>query len=142
LWAAQSGHLPMMRWLLSEGGASNEEKDNYDDDVWDHLRERIEEEEYEEDPLDPEELASLLKFMLLLADPPANFAGALKPDMRPLLQEGARLRAALPQYLERRQSVIRDHCPVLPLDLQAVVVGYSELSVEEKWATGLGQATI
>jgi hypothetical protein len=56
-----------------------------------------------------------------------------------VVEEGARLRARLPAYLERRRALLNKHCPLLP-PLLASVRGYDPepTTTEEIWATGLG----
>jgi hypothetical protein len=58
-----------------------------------------------------------------------------------VVEEGARLRAALPAYLVPRRALLDAHCPLIP-PLLALVRGYDPepTTTEELWATGLGVA--
>jgi hypothetical protein len=57
-----------------------------------------------------------------------------------VVEEGARLRAALPAYLAQRRALLDVHCPLLP-PLRTMVYGYEEpTTTDEVWATGLGAA--
>jgi hypothetical protein len=70
----------------------------------------------------------------LLRDP------RLRPEHARMVEEGARLRAALPAYLVRRWALLEDHCPLIPPLLALVRGYYSDPTTEELWATGLGVA--
>jgi hypothetical protein len=86
-------------------------------------------------------LTGLLQVMVLRSAPPPALVALLSPEPGRVVQEGARLRARLPAYLERRRALLDAHCPVLLPTLRAVVHGYMELTItEELWATGLGTA--
>ena len=89
--------------------------------------------------LDEAALADALRVMLLLGEVPAVFKDGLSPELRRLVEEGERLRLAVPGYLEQRLSLLRTHLPLQPPGLFEVVAGYAEPSREELWATGLGR---
>jgi hypothetical protein len=77
--------------------------------------------------------------MVLKGAPPAEFVARLKPEHARVVEEGARLRAALPAYLVQRRALLDAHCPLIA-PLRALVRGYDPESTttEELWATGLG----
>jgi hypothetical protein len=55
-----------------------------------------------------------------------------------VVEEGLRLQARLPVYLAQRQAILAEHCPLLP-PLLALVYGYEgQMTIDERWATGLG----
>jgi hypothetical protein len=84
-------------------------------------------------------LTALLRVLVLRGVPPPALVELLSPEPARMVQEGARLRARLPAYLVRRRALLDAHCPVLLPPLQALVLGYMELTTtEEIWATGLG----
>jgi hypothetical protein len=86
------------------------------------------------------EVIALLRVMVLKGAPPANFVAQLRrPDHARVVEEGARLRAALPAYVVRRRALLDAHCPLIA-PLRDLVRGYAEPTTEELWATGLGTA--
>jgi hypothetical protein len=123
------------QWLLEYGGADISLVVN-GDSVWNFI------------PLPPhrdDEAAALelLRGMLLRGDPPADFTSPPdeygSPEWVHLVQEGMRLRTRLPAYLVQRQSLLNEHCLLIP-PLRAIVSSYAEPAVEELWATRLGAA--
>jgi hypothetical protein len=87
-----------------------------------------------------DESSALMRVLVLKGDPPADFGARLRrPEHAQMVEEGARLRAALPAYLARRRALLDDHCPLIP-PLLALVRGYDPEpnTTEELWATGLG----
>jgi hypothetical protein len=87
------------------------------------------------------EVTALLRVMVLRTSPPTKFVARLRPDHARVVEEGARLRAALPVYLVQRRTLLDAHCPLIP-PLLALVRGYDPepTTTEELWATGLGVA--
>jgi hypothetical protein len=85
------------------------------------------------------ETIGLLRAMLL-RDPPSDFAtdSELSPKLACVIEEGMRLRAALPAYLRQRRAFLDTHTPLIA-PLQALVSGYEQPTTEELWATGLGK---
>jgi hypothetical protein len=84
------------------------------------------------------EVTALLRVILLRDSPTPALAARLAPEHLQVVEEGHRLRAALPAYLESRHTLLDAHCPLLP-ELQALVHGYEEpTTTDEFWATGLG----
>jgi hypothetical protein len=84
------------------------------------------------------EVTALLRVMVLKGDPPDGFVAQMRrPEHARVVEEGARLRAALPAYLVRRRALLND-CPLIP-PLLALVRGYypKPTATEELWATGL-----
>jgi hypothetical protein len=65
-----------------------------------------------------------MRVMVVRDDPPADFGAQLRrPEHTRVVEEGARLRAALPAYLVRRRALLDDHCPLIA-PLLALVRGY------------------
>jgi hypothetical protein len=87
------------------------------------------------------DLTALLRVMVLKGAPPASFAALLRPEHARVVEEGARLMAALPTYLARRRALFDVHCRLFP-PLRAMVRGYDSepTTTSELWATGLGAA--
>jgi hypothetical protein len=78
--------------------------------------------------------------MVVKGDPPINLVALMEQtEHARVVEEGARLRAALPAYLARRRALLNDHCPLIP-PLLALVREYDPepTTTEELWATGLG----
>jgi hypothetical protein len=86
----------------------------------------------------PAEVTDLLRVMVLRGSPPANFMSQLRPIHVQVVEEGARLRVALPAYFARRWALVDTHCPLIQ-PILAIVKDYADLwATEELWATGLG----
>jgi hypothetical protein len=87
------------------------------------------------------ELSALLRVMVLRSAPPADLASQLRPEHARVVEEGARLRAALPAYLAQRQALLDAHCPLIA-PLRALIREYDPepTTTEELWATGLDAA--
>jgi hypothetical protein len=120
-------------WLVEHGGA-----DLTDTEAWDCLGAFSCPGDGIKDDSSPPTV--LLRAMLLKAAPPAKFIrrDRLGRTAARLVQEGARLRARLPAYLEQRRVLLDAHCP-LPPPLLAIVTEYEgPMTTEELWATGLG----
>jgi hypothetical protein len=85
-------------------------------------------------------VTSILRVMVLRGAPPAELTARLSPEHAQVVEDGARLRAGIPEYLARRRALLDAHCPLIP-PLRALVHGYEEpTTTEELWATGLGAA--
>jgi hypothetical protein len=83
-------------------------------------------------------VTALLRVILLRDSPTPALADRLSAEHRRVVEEGSRLRAALPAYLDSRHTLLDAHCPLLP-ELQALVHAYEEpTTTDEFWATGLG----
>jgi hypothetical protein len=83
-----------------------------------------------------EEVTSLLRVMVLQSAPPAKLAALLRPEYARVVEEGARLKAAL----ARRRALLDAQCPLIA-PLRGLVRDYDEpTATEELWATGLGAA--
>jgi hypothetical protein len=87
------------------------------------------------------EMTALLRVMVLKGAPPADLVSQLRPEHAQVVEEGMRLRAALPAYLAQRQALLDAHCPLIA-PLRALVRDYDPepTTTEELWATGLGAA--
>jgi hypothetical protein len=152
LRATRGYHMPIMHWLLTEGGSSVAEQSRRGENalmaaatgcgqhfatmqylleeggasmsrkVWEVLGDRC----YgRNDAL----LNSLLKVMVMLDDAPADFIGELLPHHAKLCKQDRQLRARLPSYLEQQRAAVVTHSP-LPAVLQSLVN-------EDMWAYGL-----
>jgi hypothetical protein len=163
LLAAGNAHIPIMHWLLTEGGSSLAERT--EDGVsallqaaylgnftaMQYLLEDLGASMSESDVYgvtvwsalsnnypDPREaeLSSLLKVMVILDDAPAHFIAKLSPQHAELCTRGRHLRALLPSYLEQQRAAVIAHCPLLAV-LQSLVAKYAVTTPEDMWADGL-----
>jgi hypothetical protein len=164
LRAAVSGNIPIMHWLLTEGGSSLDEQavhgghalsiaayfGNFGAMQW--LLEVQGASMTESDDLgrtvwgafyhhgrgvgSAAELSSLLKVMVMLEDAPPFFVAKLSPAHADICTRGRQLRAQLPSYLEQQRTAVIAHCP-MPGVLQAVVATYAATTSEDMWADGL-----
>jgi hypothetical protein len=135
------GSFATCQWLLEDGGADIAEANDAGQTVWDSLESVC---SFHPDDEEVAEVTALLRVMVLKGDPPADFLAyghAGIPEYARLVEEGARLRAALPAYLVRRRALLDDHCPLIA-PLLALVRDYNPepTTTEELWATGLGAA--
>jgi hypothetical protein len=89
--------------------------------------------------MDAAEVTALLRVTVLKGDPPVDLVARLRPEHARVVEEGARLGAALPAYLARRRALLDAHCPLIA-PLLDLVRGYDPepTTKEELWATGLG----
>jgi hypothetical protein len=133
-------NLTACQWLLEHGGADVADITNDGRTIWNML------ERHWLNTSGPPcclttELTALLRVMVLKGDPPIDFVAQLTPEHARVVEEGARLRAALPAYLRQRRALLDAHCPLLA-PLLALVRGYNPepTTTEELWATGLGAA--
>jgi hypothetical protein len=125
-------------WLLEHGGADIAEETDLEISIWDMLSVRR---LLNVHPLDAVvgEAMTMLRAMVVRGAPPAEFMARLRrPEHARVVEEGARLRAALPAYLVRRRAILDAHCPLIA-PLLALVRGYDPepTTTEELWATGL-----
>jgi hypothetical protein len=86
-------------------------------------------------------LLRLLRVMVLKSGPLADLIAQLRPEHARMVEETARLRAALPAYLAQRRALLDAHCPLIA-PLLAIVRGYDPepTTTKELWATGIGAA--
>jgi hypothetical protein len=79
--------------------------------------------------------------MVLRRAPSDAFVAQLRPERVRVVEEGARLRTALPAYLAQRRVLLDAHCPLIA-PLLALVRDYDPepTTAEELLATGLGEA--
>jgi ankyrin repeat protein len=158
LRACNRCNIPIMHWLLTEGGSSVAEQAEHGQNafllaaegtgehfatmqyliehgtpmsrkVWETLGDRC----YGGNDA---HLSSLLKVMVMLDDAPAEFIGELLPHHAKLCKQGRQLRARLPSYLEQQRAAVVTHCP-LPAVLQSLVNEYAATTPEDMWADGL-----
>jgi hypothetical protein len=126
-------HISTMQYLLEHAGANMDDISIKGDTIWDlqahHFDERRAIQPCGACRLPPGRGSA----------PPLALVARLAPDSARVVQEGARLRARLPVYLEQRRALLDAHCAVLLPPLRALVHSYMELITnEELWATGLG----
>jgi hypothetical protein len=137
LLAALHGRLATCHWLLEHGGADITDRTISGEDVWDFFElHKVTVFLY-----DAADMAALLRVMVLKGAPSAAVAALLHPEHAQVVEEGARLRAALPAYLAQRRTLLDAHCPLIA-PLRDLVRGYDPepTTTEELWATGLGAA--
>ena len=151
LLAAMNGELEMVRWLLLEGGSSIDERNNDGDSLWELVSkwnnddgkedDEDDDDEEDEDPVDEEAATACLRTCLTLGAPPDSFdvAARLSPEQHELACKAVVLRARLPEWLERRRSLVREVLSrFLPSALGGMVEGYFEPSEEEMWDEDVG----
>jgi hypothetical protein len=138
LHAAVYGNIATCQWLLEHGGADIADAHVYgtangEKLFWDHIP------SFTLSVNNAAEVTALLRVMVLKGDPPANVVSQLRPEHVRVVEEGARLRAALPANLEQRRALLDAHCPLIP-PLLALVRDYDPkpTTTEELWSTGLG----
>jgi hypothetical protein len=162
--AASQGHIPIMHWLLTEGGSSLAERDLLDAHAlsltarcghFAAMQYLLEEQGASITVRDRYGdtvwndlwthcrgigigigLISLLKVMVMLEDAPADFIVHLSPQHAELCTRGRQLRAQLPSYLEQQWAAVVTHCS-LPAVLQSLVAAYAVTTPEDMWADGL-----
>jgi hypothetical protein len=163
LWAATQGHIPIMHWLLTEGGSSLAEHNLATRSAlllaalsghFTAVQYLLEEHGASMTETDnagftiwvylscvdqatrAADLSSLLKVMVMLEDAPPFFIAKLLPQHADICKRGRQLRGKLPSYLEQQRAAIVAHCP-LPAVLQSVVAVYAVTTPEDMWADGL-----
>jgi hypothetical protein len=161
LQAAYYGHIPIIHWLLTEGGSKLTEKDVLDTPalIVAARERRFPAMQYlleERGALVSErdrfgrtvwgsiflrgyssvELSSLLKVMVILEDAPAGFIVRLSAKHADICTRGRQLREELPFYMEQQRATVVAHCP-LPVVLQSIVVVYAATTPEDMWTDGL-----
>jgi hypothetical protein len=125
---------------LEHGQADITEANDRGDTIWKILADHLLSVHLADESVN--EVIALLRVMVLKGDPPDDLVADLKQtEHARVVEEGARLRAALPAYLVRRRAILNDHCPLIP-PLLALVRNYDPepTTTEELWATGLGAA--
>jgi hypothetical protein len=132
---AYRGNYIACQWLLEHGGADIVEAADNGQTFWDTLVYRLSRRHRSDEAV--AEVTALLRVMVLKRATSADLVG--QPIFAQVVEEGARLRAALPAYLVRRRTLLDVHYPLIP-PLLALVYDYAELTTEELWATGLGAA--
>jgi hypothetical protein len=125
--------------LLEHGGADIAEANNAGDTIWTMLACSVDFADSDEEAAD---ITALLRVMVVRGSPSADFVARLaQTEHARVVEEGARLRAALPAYLVRRRALFDAHCSLIA-PLLDLVRGYvpEPSTTEEFWATGLGVA--
>jgi hypothetical protein len=169
VWAARCGRIPIIHWLLAEGGSSLTERTRHGASALvmaayscsiatmqylladqgasmsDTDNRGLTVWDFLSTSLhwveDAAELSSLLKVMVLLEDAPVSFTGLLSPQHEDICTRGRQLRAQLPSYLEQQRAAVVAHCP-LPGVLQSLVAAYAATTPEDMWADGLRVQTL
>jgi hypothetical protein len=157
LIAAHGPCVPsIVQWLLEFGGAQITDADNDGNSVWTYgqqnaLSDMLRGVYTKSDDGDYvsidgeyvlhgeiEALTAMLRVMVLHGGPPESLAKDLAPPFQRIVQDGARLRARLPEYRAQRRVLLDAHCSLLP-PLHDLVHGYEvPTTTDEFWATGLG----
>jgi hypothetical protein len=158
LKAACYGRVPIMHWLLTEGGASLVEESMHGERAltvaalnghflaMHFLLEKRGSSMSESDNRgrtvwDIINLINLrgnksgeLKIMVTLEDAPPDFIIRLSPEHADICARGRQLRAQLPSYLEQQRALVVAHCPLPAAVLQSLVVAYAP---KDMWTDGL-----
>jgi hypothetical protein len=135
LEAASCGIIPTCQWFLEHGGADIADETYDGVTIWDMVQSH-----YTLLNMNAA-VSALLRVMVLKSDPPAGFVARMRPEYKRVVEEGARLRAALPAYLAQRRALLDAHCPLIA-PLLSLVRDYDPepTTTEEIWATWLGAA--
>jgi hypothetical protein len=162
LWAAFFGHIPIMHWLLTEGGSSLSEKDTRGGPALivaamerrfpamqylleergalvsekDRFGRPVWDSIYSRGNDSSGELSSLLKVMVMLEDAPFDYIAYPRLSPQHADTRGRQLRAQLPSYLVQQRAAVVAHCP-LPAVLQSIVAAYAATTPEDMWTDGL-----
>jgi hypothetical protein len=129
------------QWLLNHGGADIADANDGGETIWTLLAEMA----FKICPLHEyvaDWITARLRVYVLRGAPMAECMVRLRrPEHARVVEEGARLRAALPAYLVRRRALLNAHCPLIA-PLLALVCRYAPEPTTTKglWATGLGVA--
>jgi hypothetical protein len=140
LYSAQ-GNFTLMEWLLTEGGASMADENQFGGTVWHILRGVLKKDISREHfaltrvRVDDDALCSLLKVMVLLDDAPPSFTSVLSTQLREIAAKGKELRAHLPAHIEQQRALLFANCP-LPVVLHPLLVAYAAPTVEDMWTAG------
>jgi hypothetical protein len=140
LTAAANGKKTTVIWLLEHGGADIAEANNAGQTVWELLTPTIDYGVFVKGRKERSAaVTALLRVMVVRGSPPARLVTQLRgdrPEHARVIEEGVRLRAALPAYMVRRRALLDAHC-LLIASLRAIVIGYEPgpTTTEELWAT-------
>jgi hypothetical protein len=137
--AAACGSFKSCQWLLEHCGADIAEANDAGKTVWRVLARWFSYHGVDEVVA---EVTALLRVMVLKCAPPADLVAQMwRLEYVQVVEQGARLRAALPAYLVQRRALLNAHCPLIS-PLLALVRDYDPepTTAEELWATGLGSA--
>jgi hypothetical protein len=121
------GFLPLVQYFIEEAGARISEVTSDGGTLWSLLKLT---------GADPDELASLLKVMVMLEDAPPAFVAKLSPAHAEITTRGRYFRAQLPSYLEQQRASVFEHC-LLPPVLLPIVAEYVATTPEDMWTHGL-----
>jgi hypothetical protein len=136
---AQHGRFDTMRFLVEDMGFAMGDTNKAGTTAW-NLLEAYQVKE------DPEGLTRLLRVLVLHSTdflPPKSYLDLLSSEHVNVLLRGHRLRERLPSYFARRHNVLKKVLSVLPTVLQIMVNDFEgPPTVDEKWATGLGDINI
>jgi hypothetical protein len=77
----------------------------------------------------------VVRFMALRCAPTADLTARLYPNSVKVVQEGARLRAQLPDYFARRRALLSSHTPLIAPLLDMVASYLMITTAKELWAT-------
>jgi hypothetical protein len=134
--AAACGRYTTCQWLLEHGGADIAEVNGLGQTDWGLLRRRG---NIADNAV--ADATALLRVMVLRDAPPDDLVVQMRPEHVRVVEEGARLRAALPAYLARRRALLDAHCSLIA-PLRALVRDNNPepTTTDELWATGLGAA--
>jgi hypothetical protein len=136
LLAASSGRFALCQWLLEHSGANIADEDAEGDTIWIMLEHNLATVRL------ATELTALLRVMVLRSNPPDELVALMRSEHVQVVEDGARLRVALPAYLGQRRALLDAHCPLIA-PLRDLVRGYDDpepITTDEIWATGLGAA--
>jgi hypothetical protein len=125
LYAAEGGMYPMVEWLLTSGGASIGDRTRSGDTVWNLLSFKLV-------GASAVDLSSLLKVMTLLSDAPPLIKTRISFSHGLLVEEGRKLRAQLPVYLEQLRAELIAYCQLIPA-LLPLIAAYAEPTRKDIW---------
>jgi hypothetical protein len=137
--------LEMVQWLVETGGADMSVTDHDGNTIWDAL-------EFpfkfcklnwvgEDAIADSRSVSALLRVLVLREGPPERLTPQLRPYHQTVVEQGARLRGALPAWFAQRRSFLGEILVLIDplLDLVSNYDG-GPSTTQEFWDTGLGAA--
>jgi hypothetical protein len=123
-------NLSTLQYFLQETGAIISDVTDAGDTVWGSVT------NLKLKNADQGKLASLLKVMVMLDDPPPALVAKLSATHATITTRGRQFRAQLPSYLEQQRASVVEHCPI-PAVLPSIVSEYAATTPEDMWAYGL-----
>jgi hypothetical protein len=121
-------------------GADTSARDNDGHTIWDGLKVAFTSSEFSSEGMhslsDPRAVSALMRVLVLQEGPPVEWI--LRPYHKLVVEQGERLREALPAWQAQRRSLLGGHIPIEPLLDIVLTYDGTPSTTQEHWATGLG----